>query len=483
MTTTQQFPPVYELLDAEGIERLHQAALTILRDFGIAFEDQETCEILNANGVQLQGNLARFDGQLIERCLATTPRTFTQLARNPRNHVTIGGGTMVLAPVYGAPFVHDHERGRRPARLEDFRNFVKLAQLSPHLNHSGGVIAEPTDRPLATRHLDMLMGHIELSDRPFMGSALGAQTAADSVAMAEILFGAADIRRQPALLSLINVNSPRRFDARMLGALKVYARARQAVMITPFSLAGAMAPVTIAGALALQHAEVLAGLALVQLIEPGAPVVYGSFLVPVNMQNALPMFGSPPSQPGLFASAQLARRCGMPFRGGGTLTNAKVPDAQAAYESMVTMSATMMAKTDFVLHAAGWLDGGLTAGYEKFMLDCEIAGVYRHWERGLDLSPNALALDAVEATPPGGQFFDADHTLAHFRNACAPPRLFDNNHYEGWCGLGAKDSTMRAAEVVKSLLASYEPPPLDAAIAKELATYIRRRKDPDMPLA
>src|SRR5690606_15743203 len=323
--------PVYEILDEEGLETIHRASMQILSEIGIDFYDDEALFILKEHGADVEGETARFDEALVLEYVAKAPATFTQLARNPERNVVVGGNHLTFAPVYGPPFVMDMERGRRSATLKDFQNFVRLSYLSPYLQHSGGTIVEPTDLPVETRHLDMVYSHIRFSDKPFMGSVMSAENAADSVAMAEIVFGPQAIREQPALISLINISSPRRLDDRMLGALKTYARARQATIITPFILSGAMAPVTVAGTLAQQNAEALAGIVFAQMCEAGAPVVYGSFQTNVDLQSGAPVFGSPESQLALFASAQLARRYNLPFRSGGMFTASKVADAQAAY--------------------------------------------------------------------------------------------------------------------------------------------------------
>ena len=469
--------PVYELLSRAGEQRLHDAAMRILAEFGIDFYDAEARAILKDHGADVRGDTVFFDEALIQKYVGLAPRQFTQLARNPANSVTIGGNQVVLAPVYGAPFVQDLDRGRREATLEDFRNFVKLAYLSPYIHHSGGTIVEPTDEPVWTRHLDMVFSHIKYGDKAFMGSVTSGPNAADSVAMAEIVFGADAIREQPALLSLINVSSPRRYDERMLAAIKVYARARQAMIITPFILAGAMGPTTIAGTLAQQNAEALAGIALCQMIEPGTPVVYGSFLTNIDLQSGSPVFGSPESQIGLYASAQLSRRYGLPFRGGGMFSSAKLPDAQAGYESVMVMLPTIMARTNFVLHAAGWLENGLVSGYEKFVLDCEILGMLHTWARGIDLSDEALAFDAFAEVPPGGHYLGTAHTMRHFRDAFYRAELFDYNSSEQWELNGAEDSYTRANKKLKQLLAAYEPPALDPGVEEALADYMRRRKE------
>lgn len=468
--------PVYELLNAESEQRLHDASMRILAEFGIDFYDEEVRDILRQHGAEVRGETVFFDEELITKYISMAPRQFTQLARNPEHNVVIGGNQIVFAPVYGPPFVQSLEGGRREATLKDFQNFVKLAYLSPYIHHSGGTIVEPTDEPVSTRHLDMLYSHIKYSDKAFMGSVTSGPNAADSVAMAEIVFGADRIRETPALLSLINVSSPRRYDDRMLSAIKVYARARQALIITPFILAGAMSPTSIAGTLAQLNAEALAGIALCQMIEPGTPVVYGSFLSTIDLQSGSPTFGTPESQIGLYLSAQMARRYGLPFRGGGMFSSSKIPDAQAAYESVMVMQPTMLARTNFVLHAAGWLENGLIAGYEKFVLDCEILGMLHTWAKGVDLSDEALAFDAVAEVPPGGHYLGTAHTMRHFRDAFYRAELFDYHSDEQWRINGAHDSYTRAAAKVKQLLDNYTPPALDPAIDEALVDFMTRRR-------
>lgn len=468
--------PTYELVSEEGLHKIHAASLTILAEVGIDFYDDEALGILQAHGVTVRGSTAFFDPAGVMEYVAKAPRQFTQLARNPANSVILGGNYVCFAPVYGPPFVYDQARGRREATLEDFRNFVKLAYLSPYIHHSGGTIVEPTDEPTHTRHLDMVYSHIKYSDKPFMGSVTSGPNAEDSVRMVEIVFGAEAIREHPALLSLINISSPRRLDDRMLSALKVYAKARQALIITPFILSGAMAPVAIGGTLAQLNAEALAGIALTQMINPGAPVVYGAFQTNVDLQSGSPVFGSPESQIALFASAQLARMHGLPFRSGGMFASSKITDAQAAYESVQVMLPAILARVNFVLHAAGWLENGLTAGYEKFVLDCELLAMYHKFLQGLDLSEEGLALESIRTVPPGGHHLGTEHTLRNFRTAFHRAELFDYNSAEQWLEEGAQDAETRAHAKVKQLLASYEAPPLDPATDEALVEFMRRRK-------
>lgn len=468
--------PRFSLIGEADIQRVHDASMHILGKLGIAFYDREAREILAAHGARVDGDMVYLDEALVMEQVAKAPAEFTQLARNPQNNVILGGARSVFAPVYGPPFVADMDRGRREATLEDFQNFVKLAYLSPYIHHSGGTVVEPNDLPVPTRHLDMLYSHIRYSDKAFMGSVTDPANATDSVAMAELLFGAEKIRETPALLSLINVSSPRRYDDRMLGCIKVYAEARQAMIITPFLMAGAMSPASIAGTLALQNAEALAGIALVQMISPGAPVIYGSFMTNLDLQSGATVFGSPESQLTLLAVAQMAQRYGLPFRSGGTFTSAKIPDAQAGYESVQVMLPAVLAQTNFVLHAAGWLESGLTAGYEKFVIDNELLGMIHRWAQGIDFSDEAFALDAMEEVPAGGHFLGAQHTMRHFRTAFHRPDLFDYDAYEMWMDKGGKDTYTLANQRWKAQLAAYEPPPLDPEVDRELQRYMQARK-------
>jgi trimethylamine--corrinoid protein Co-methyltransferase len=473
--------PTYELLSEEGLHKLHAASLTILSEIGIDFYDEEALAILAAHGAVVKGSTVFFDPVSIMQHVAQAPSEFTQLARNPARNVILGGAYVCFAPVYGPPFIYDQARGRREATLEDFQNIVKLAYLSPYIHHSGGTVVEPTDLPTHTRHLDMVYSHVKYSDKPFMGSVTSAANAADSVALAEIVFGAEAMRQQPALLSLINISSPRRLDDRMLGALKVYAKARQAMIITPFILSGAMAPVSVAGTVAQLNAEALAGIALVQMISPGAPVIYGAFQTNVDLQSGSPVFGSPESQLALFASAQLARLHKLPFRSGGMFASSKIADAQAAYESVQVMLPTVLARVNFVLHAAGWLEGGLTTGYEKFVLDCELLGMYHKLMAGLDLSDEALALDSIRDVLPGGHHLGTGYTLANFRTAFHRTELFDYNSAEQWLEEGAKDAETRAHAKYKQLLESYQGPELDPDIDRALLDFVARRKSEIKP--
>ena len=474
---TRTFQP-FEVLGEEGLSLLEENADTILQEVGIEFRgDPDALRLLREAGADVSGELVRFPRGMCRQVVqATAPRIFTQHARNPERTVRIGDPYTVLAPNYGSPFVRDLDNGRRYGTIEDFRNFVKLAYLSPYLHHSGGTVCEPVDVPVNKRHLDMVYAHMRYSDKPFMGSVTHPSRAADTVEMARILFGAAYIQSNTVILSLINANSPLVWDSTMLGAARVYAENNQATLITPFILAGAMSPVTVAGTAAQTLAEALAGMTFVQLTRPGAPVVLGSFASSISMQSGAPTFGTPEPALVLYVMAALARRLGVPFRSGGNLCASNVADAQAAYESAATFQPTILAGVNFVLHAAGWLEGGLTVGYEKFILDLDQCGMAGVFVNGVDLSPNGQAIDAIRENGPGLHFLGNSHTLANFETAFYRSAVADNNSFEQWLEDGGLDAAQRANAIWKRMLAEYEAPPLDDAIDEALLEFIVRRK-------
>jgi trimethylamine---corrinoid protein Co-methyltransferase len=468
----------FEVLGEEGLSTLEANADTILQEVGLEFRgDPEALRLLKDGGADVSGERVRFPRGLARQLVqATAPREFTQYARNHDHDVRIGGDATVLAPNYGSPFVRDLDGGRRYGTIEDFRNFVKLAYMSPHLHHSGGTVCEPVDVPVNKRHLDMVYSHVRYSDKPFMGSVTAPERAKDTVEMARIVFGADYLETHPVILSLINANSPLVWDATMLGALRAYAEANQATLITPFILAGAMAPVTAAGVCAQTLAEAMGGMALVQLIRPGAPVVLGSFASSISMQSGAPTFGTPEPALVLYTMAALARRLGVPFRSGGNLCASKIPDAQAAYESAATFVPTILAGVNFVLHAAGWLEGGLAIGYEKFILDADQCGMAAVFVKGVDMSDNGQALDAILQNAPGQHYLGSAHTLANFESAFYRSEIADNNSFEQWQEDGSLDAAQRANRIWKRMLREYEAPAIDEGVDEALQEFIAKRK-------
>ena len=469
--------PLTEILSEEGLATIEANAETLLQEVGIEFRDYPTAlERFRQAGADIKGERVRFPRGLAKALCATTPPVYTQHARNPERSVEIGGKTTVFAPNYGSPFVHDLDRGRRYGTIEDFRNFVKLAYLSPFIHHSGGTVCEPVDLPVNKRHLEMVYAHMRLSDKPFMGSVTHPERARDTVAMCEILFGKEFVDNHTVCTSLINANSPLVWDSTMLGAAEVYARANQACIITPFILSGAMSPVTVAGTLTQVLAEVLAGTAFCQLARPGAPVIFGTFVSTLSMQSGAPTFGTPEAALAIYGAGQLARRMNMPFRTGGSLCAAKVPDAQAAYESAQTLLPTLFAGANFVLHAAGWMEGGLSASYEKFVMDFDQLGAMHVLAKGIDLSENGQGMEAFKQVEPGGHFLGCAHTQANFETAFYRSSIADNNSFEQWMEEGSKDAAMRANALWKKMLADYVPPPIDADVDEALRDFIERKK-------
>jgi len=343
------------------------------------------------------------------------------------------------------------------------------------MHHSGGTVCEPVDVPVSKRHLDMVYSHLKYSDKPFMGSVTAGTRAADSVELARIGFGG-DLQDRTVITSLINASSPLVWDGTMLAAAQCYAENNQANIITPFILAGAMAPSTSAGVAVQTLAEALAGMTFVQLVRPGAPVIFGSFASSMSMQTGAPTFGTPEPAIVLYTMAALARRLGVPFRSGGSLTSSKLPDAQAAYESANTLQPTVLGGVNFVLHAAGWLEGGLAIGYEKFVLDCDQLGMMTTFVRGLDASENGVALDSILTNPPGNHFLGTAHTLANFETAFYRSDTADNSSFEQWTDDGGLDAAQRANALWKRRLNEYEAPALDSAIDEELQAFVAKRK-------
>jgi trimethylamine--corrinoid protein Co-methyltransferase len=469
--------PLTEVLAPEGIEAIHRASMRLLQDPGILVIDYPPArETFKANGATVEGELVRIDEDTLMHFVRQAPPTFTQLARNPDNNLSFGGRTTIFAPVYGPPFVGDLDRGRREATIEDFRNFAKLTYMAHDLHHNGGTLVEPNDIDVKERHLDMLLAHITLSDKCFMGSVTHSENARDTVIMAEILFGAEAIREKPAVLSLLNASSPLRFDDRMFGALEVYAKAKQAVLVTPFLIAGAMSPSTMAATLAQQNAEALFGICYAQMLNPGTPCIYGSFLANIDMRSGAPCFGTPENALALYAGAQMARHYNLPYRSGGNFTASRIPDAQAGYESASTIWPTVQAGVNFVLHAAGWLEGGLIAGYEKFILDLEMCGMMARYVNGIGLTDEDFAWDAYAEVGPGQHFLGAQHTMRHYETAFYQHTVFNMDNYEKWEEEGKEDTYKRANGIWKRMLREYEAPALDPAIAEELNAFAEHRR-------
>ncbi|MGD0595260.1 MAG: trimethylamine methyltransferase family protein [Acidimicrobiales bacterium] len=468
--------PRYEILSEDAIGVLDKGWRRIVSEIGVQFAKPEAVELFAAAGQKTDGEVVYLDPDFVLAQVALAPRQFDVQARNPANSVHIGGDHMVFSGVYGPPFVREGSV-RRDATMEDFRRFSMLAQSFSELDSAGGVICEPNDAPLDSRHLDMIFALQTLTDKIYMGNVVSGPNARDTIAMSEILFGGPDaIRQTPATISLINCNSPLRWDDRMLDAQFEYNRAHQPVVLTPFLLMGAMSPVTIPAALVQQLAEALSGIALSQLIAPGCPVIFGSFLSNIDMQSGSPTFGTPESAIGLLCTGQLARHFDLPFRSGGCLTSSQTADAQAAYEALMTLLPTFLAGTNFVMHSAGWLEGGLVSCYEKFIMDVELLKMMRVEFTPLEIDEESLAFGAHEEVGHGGHFLGAAHTMDRFRECFYRPMLSSSKNFERWKKDGSLDAAARSSEICAKTLDAYEPPPLDEAIRSELEEFVTRRR-------
>jgi trimethylamine---corrinoid protein Co-methyltransferase len=469
--------PNFEILNEEALQIIEHNAETVLEEIGVNFvENEGALQRWRDAGADVRGERVHIPRGLARKLCSTAPKTFTQHARNPARNVEIGGRNLVLAPVYGPPFVRDMEGGRRYATLADFQNFVKLGYMSKWLHHSGGTVCEPTDIPVNKRHLDMLLAHMTLSDKPFMGSVTAPERAVDSVEMAKILFGSDFVDQNTVMTQLININSPMTFDGIMMGAMEVYAAANQACIVSPFIVGGAMAPVTVAGTLTQVLAEVLAGVAYNQLIRPGAPVIAGAFVTSIDMNSGAPTFGTPEASHITYGAGQLVRRLGLPYRSGGAFCGSKLPDAQAAYESANSLNMALLAGVNFMLHACGWLEGGLVSSYEKFVMDADQLGILHHLAQGVHVDTNGQAMDAIREVGPGGHYLGCEHTQANFKTAFWRTDLLDYKPYETWAEEGSRDTMQLANERVKKLLGDYQQPDLDAGIAEGLGDFVARRK-------
>ncbi len=476
--TRNPFDPI-QPLRPEQLERVHGASMTILEQVGIDFLDDEALRLWEAAGATVDWSSQHvcIDRDLLMALVGRAPSTFTLRARNAERSLTIGGDHINFATVGGAPFFSDLERGRRPGTLADFRMMTKLAHLCGPIHIVEGLLVEPQDVPVPTRHLHKALAQFTLSDKAITAAAHGREVAMDYIHMAAIVYGGLDaIQTDPVFASVANANSPLRFDERMLGGLLTYARYNQPVIITPFILAGAMSPVTLAAAVAQQNAEALAGIALTQLVRPGAPVVYGGFTTNIDMQSGSPAFGTPEGALALLCGGQLARHYGVPYRGSGGLNNAKTVDSQASYETQMSLWPAIMGHANIILHSAGWLDAGLVCSLEKFIVDIEGLAVMQRMLDGVEVNDDTLSLASIAEVGPGGHHLDTTHTLERYRSAFYMPLVSDRQGFDKWREDGQLDAARRANHIARQLLSSYEPPPADPLITEELTEFVRRRE-------
>ena len=463
------------LLTQEQEEQVHEYAMRICEEIGLDVLHQDARKLLEEAGQKVEGDRVYFDRGFVMEQLAKAPHTFTLHARNPENTVEVGGGTTLWMGVGGPPFLSDLDEGRRAGTLEGHDTFIKLTQAASPLNCAQTGACEPTKMDVNTRHLDMEYSTLRWSDLPYTTYGTSGPKARDGIEMARIVHGG-DLGDRTALMGVVNSVSPLIWDFRMVDALIAWAESNQATVVTPFLLGGATAAVSVAGGLAQQVAEALSGVAIAQTIRPGAPCLYGSFFQATDMRSGAPALGTPESIFGVFAGAQLARRYGLPFRGGGGLCSSNAVDAQAAAESSFMLWATMLAGTDVVLHAAGWLEGGLTASLEKFALDVELLEQLQVQQRGVGFSEEEFAFDALKELGPGGLWLAAQHTMDHFREWQYISPLFITQDFTTWSAAGGEETAARANRRWKQLLETYEDPGIDADTDAELIAYMDRRK-------
>ncbi len=468
-----------EVMSADEVEAIHHASLGLLRDTGMEIMHAESRKLLKAAGADVDEatQRVRFDPAMIEETIRTAPSSFTLQARNPAKNLKVGDGSLIFAATGGPAFVSDLDRGRRAGNYADMCDYIRVVQSINVIHQEGGCPCEPTDLPPDSRHLDFYLAAIRLTDKNWQCWALGGYRVEDAIDMLSITLGQSreELKKNPATLTIINSNSPLRLDIPMGEGLVAMARAGQPIALTPFTLSGAMSPVTIAGALTQQNAEALALITLAQIVSPGAPVLYGGFTSNVDMRTGSPAFGTPEYAKAQIASGQLARRYGVPFRS-SNVTASNAVDVQAAYESGMSLWSTIMGGVHLIEHAAGWLEGGLTASFEKLILDAEMLQMMRSFLSPIPVDDGSLAVDTIGEVGPGGHFFGTAHTLSRFENAFYEPMLSDWRNFETWSEGGARSGTERANAIWKELLRTYEQPPLDPAVNEELEAFVARRK-------
>ncbi|WP_315927192.1 trimethylamine methyltransferase family protein [Mesorhizobium sp. SP-1A] len=469
--------PVYEIVPDEAVELIHQESLGILEEVGCEFRDDEAIALWKQAGADVSGTRVHIDRHLLMDLVSKVPEEFTLNARNPERSVRIGGKNSVFVPMYGAPYVRDLDNNRRYGTLADLQNFHKLAYMAPALHSSSSIICEPMEIPVPKRHLHIIHSALKHSDKPFMGIVTSRERAQDTMAMAAVVFGEDFVRDNPVMVSITNCNSPLVWDATMLDAMKVYARNNQPLILAPFALCGASTSASAVGAVAQVNAEALAGVAFTQLLRPGSPQIYGQFMVTVDMKTGAPMGGTPEAAQMMYLMGALARKYRLPWRTSGFHVGSKLNDAQAGYESNMLMHAAILSGANYIWHAAGWLEAGLTCSYSKFAIDCEqLVGWYKY-AGGVSFDDFKDAMAAIREVGPAGHFLGTQHTLEHFESAFFMPSIMDFNSYEQWNAEGAKDHDTRGLEKARNMLFDYQEPKLDEGVAEGLRDLIARREE------
>jgi trimethylamine---corrinoid protein Co-methyltransferase len=469
------FPPT-RLISDDQLEAVHQASLRVLSEIGMDFMLPEARDILKKAGAKIDGERVRFDPGMIEEAMAHAPETFTIHARNAARNMLIGGDNISFGTVGSPPNAHDVDGGRRTGNHADFTKFIKMAHHFNAIDFVSGYPVEPIDIHAGVRHLEVLRDVAQLTDKPFIAYSLGVERIRDGIEIARLARGISDEQfdREPTLTTIVNTNSPLKLDPNMLNGMIEMSRRNQVVCVTPFTLAGAMAPVTVAGALVEQNAEALAGLTFCQLVKPGAPVIYGGFTSNVDMKSGAPAFGTPEYMKSTIIGGQLARRYKVPFRTSNT-NAANMMDAQAAYESVFSLWALTMGGGNFIMHGAGWLEGGLVASFEKFVLDCDLIQMVKEFLLPVATDDDALGVEAIREVGPGGHFFGAQHTLARYSDAFYAPMVSDWRNNQQWDAAGRPDALQRANALYKQSLNEYQAPTFDPSAKDALDDFVNRR--------
>ena len=466
----------FEYFTKEEVNQIHEATLKILEETGLNFSYEPALEVLRNGGCEVEGEHVTFPRRLVEEMAKKAPAEFTLYARNPEKNVTIGGDHIAYIPCYGPPVVTDLDRGRRDSTLDDYINFVKLSYASRSLDITGGMMAEPGDIPHEKRNAEMMYASMKYSDKPFMGGAIGASAARETIEMAALVFGdEAELARKPPFISILCSLTPLRYDDRMLGAIMEYAKAGMPQLISSLSIAGATTPVTMEGTLVVQNAEILAGIVLTQLIRPGTPVVFAGSSSCAAMRYGTLSIGAPEMAVNTAATAQMARFYDIPSRGGGALSDAKGPDAQAGFEAMMSQLMATLSGTHFVLHSAGILESYIAASYEKFIIDDEICGMCKRIKKGEKICAEKLALDVIQQVGPGGEYLTNMHTFKNFRKELYQPIIEERNNFESWKKKGSLSIEQVANKKWKEILANYEEPALSPEIDQALQDYMNNK--------
>ena len=473
--SARAFPPM-SIISADEVESIHHASLRVLSEIGMDFTLPEARDLLEKAGADVTGERVRFDPAMVNELMTSAPSHFTFHARNPENNLSIGGPNMVFGTVGSPPNCSDMEGGRRIGNQADYRKFLKLAQYFNCINFISGYPVEPVDIHASVRHLEALRDKVTLTDKPFHAYSLGSERILDGIEIARIGRGISteQMEREPSLFTIVNTNSPLKLDTPMLRGIIEMSLRNQIVCITPFTLAGAMAPVTVAGAIVEQNAEALAGMAFTQIVRKGAPVIYGGFTSNVDMKSGAPAFGTPEYMKACVVGGQMARRYNVPYRTSNTCA-ANAVDAQAAYESVFSLWGVTMGGGNFIMHGAGWLEGGLVASFEKFVLDCDLIQMVMEFMTPLETTDDALGVEAIREVGPGGHFFGAQHTLARYSDAFYAPIISDWRNFQQWQGAGKPEAWQKANKVYKQALEEYVEPTLDVARREELDAFVSRR--------